>query len=144
MIYEKIPFEQLLFFIFYGVTGVTPLIAALYLLFRQGNAIAAGVTSPVSSFNFVTFTRVRLSKFTKKSQNRKKMQQGSVKLWFFGRKCIFLACNLKSIDFENVKNRIFETNNQPNNYQIIKTKKLEEIELSRRIFRLSESRAMLV
>lgn len=47
MIYEKIPSEQLLFFIFYGVTGVTPLIAALYLLFRQGNAIAAGVTSPV-------------------------------------------------------------------------------------------------
>ena len=45
MIYEKIPSEQLLFFIFYGVTGVTPLIAALYLLFRQDNAIAAGVTT---------------------------------------------------------------------------------------------------
>lgn len=37
----------MLFFILYGVTGVMPLIAALYLLLRRGNAFAPGVTPPV-------------------------------------------------------------------------------------------------
>ena len=36
-----------MFFVLYGVTGVVPLIAALYLLLRRGNAFAPGVTSPV-------------------------------------------------------------------------------------------------
>ncbi len=39
--------EMILFFILYGVSGVVPLIAALYLLLRRGNAIAPGVTPPV-------------------------------------------------------------------------------------------------
>ena len=37
----------MLFFILYGITGVVPLIAAVYLLLRRGNAIAPGVTPPV-------------------------------------------------------------------------------------------------
>ena len=47
MLFEHIPAEVILFFIFYGITGVVPLIAAIYLLFRRANAIAPGVTSPV-------------------------------------------------------------------------------------------------
>ena len=39
--------EWILFFILYGITGMVPLIAALYLLLRRGNAIAPGVTPPV-------------------------------------------------------------------------------------------------
>ena len=39
--------QLILFFILYGVTGVVPLLAALYLLLRRGNAIAPGVTPPV-------------------------------------------------------------------------------------------------
>lgn len=39
--------EMILFFILYGVSGVVPLMAALYLLLRRGNAIAPGVTPPV-------------------------------------------------------------------------------------------------
>jgi AraC-like DNA-binding protein len=46
-IFDCIPKQQILFFILYGVTGVVPLIAALYLLLRRGNAIAPGVTPPV-------------------------------------------------------------------------------------------------
>lgn len=46
-IFDYIPIQQILFFILYGVTGVVPLIAALYLLLRRGNAIAPGVTPPV-------------------------------------------------------------------------------------------------
>ncbi len=46
-IFDCIPIQQILFFILYGVTGVVPLIAALYLLLRRGNAIAPGVTPPV-------------------------------------------------------------------------------------------------
>ena len=39
--------QLILFFIFYGITGVVPLIAALYLLLRRGNAIAPGVKPPL-------------------------------------------------------------------------------------------------
>ena len=42
-----IPIQSLLFFILYGVTGAMPLFAALYLLFRRGNAFAPDVTPPV-------------------------------------------------------------------------------------------------
>ena len=35
------------FFILYGITGVVPLIAALYLLLRRGNAFAPEITPPV-------------------------------------------------------------------------------------------------
>ena len=45
--YEQIPVQQTLFWILYGVTGVVPLLAALYLLLRRANAIAPGVTPPV-------------------------------------------------------------------------------------------------
>ncbi|MBR4730913.1 MAG: helix-turn-helix transcriptional regulator [Prevotella sp.] len=39
--------QSILFFILYGVTGVVPLLAALYLLLRRSNAIAPGVTPPM-------------------------------------------------------------------------------------------------
>ena len=39
--------QLILFFVLYGVTGVVPLLAALYLLLRPVNAIAPGVTPPV-------------------------------------------------------------------------------------------------
>ena len=39
--------ELMAFFIIYGVTAVVPLIAALYLLLRRGNAFAPEVTPPV-------------------------------------------------------------------------------------------------
>ena len=39
--------QLILFFILYGITGVVPLIAALYLLLRRGNAFAPDVTPPV-------------------------------------------------------------------------------------------------
>ena len=39
--------ELILFFILYGVTGVVPLIGALYLLLRRGNAIAPDITPPL-------------------------------------------------------------------------------------------------
>ena len=44
---EQTPVQLILFFVFYGVTGVVPLLAALYLLLRRANAIAPGVTPPV-------------------------------------------------------------------------------------------------
>ena len=47
MLYEHISLELVLFFILYGVTGVVPLLAALYLLLRRGNAFAPDVTTPV-------------------------------------------------------------------------------------------------
>lgn len=46
-IFEQAPIQSILFFILYGVTGVVPLIAALYLLLRRGNAIAPEITPPV-------------------------------------------------------------------------------------------------
>ena len=39
--------QSILFFVLYGVTGVVPLLAALYLLLCPVNAIAPGVTPPV-------------------------------------------------------------------------------------------------
>ena len=54
------PAELILFFILYGITGVVPLLAALYLMLRRANAIAPGVTPPMrlrrwtSSFFAVT------------------------------------------------------------------------------------------
>ena len=44
---EQIPTEMIFFFIFYGITGVVPLIAAVYLLLRRGNAFVPGVTPPL-------------------------------------------------------------------------------------------------
>ena len=41
------PIQSILFFVLYGVTGVVPLLAALYLLLCPVNAIAPGVTPPV-------------------------------------------------------------------------------------------------
>ena len=39
--------QTILFFILYGITGVVPLLEALYLLLRKGNAFSPGVTPPV-------------------------------------------------------------------------------------------------
>ena len=47
MLIEHISTEGILFFILYGISGVVPLLAALYLLLRQGNVFAQGVTPPV-------------------------------------------------------------------------------------------------
>ena len=47
MFTEHTSTELILFFILYGITGVMPLFAAIYLLLRRGNAIAPGVTPPV-------------------------------------------------------------------------------------------------
>ena len=47
MLFEQISHELIAFFILYGITGVVPLIAAIYLLLRRGNAFAPGVTPPV-------------------------------------------------------------------------------------------------
>ena len=47
MVSEHIPTEVILFSIIYGITFAVPLIAALYLLLRPGNAFAPGVTPPV-------------------------------------------------------------------------------------------------
>ena len=41
------PVQSILFFVLFGVTGVVPLLAALYLLLRPVNAIAPGTTPPV-------------------------------------------------------------------------------------------------
>ena len=41
------PVQSIRFFVLYGVTGVVPLLAALYLLLCPVNAIAPGVTPPV-------------------------------------------------------------------------------------------------
>ena len=45
-LFGQIPIQWMLFFILFGITGVVPLIAALYLLLRRSNAIAPGVTPP--------------------------------------------------------------------------------------------------
>ena len=47
MFYDQISRELILFFILYGITGVVPLMAALYLLLRRANAIAPGIKPPV-------------------------------------------------------------------------------------------------
>ena len=41
------PVQSILFFILYGISGVVPLLAALYLLLRPVNAIAPGTMPPV-------------------------------------------------------------------------------------------------
>ena len=47
MLFDYTASEILLFFILYGITGMTAFIAAVYLLLRQGNAFAVDVTPPV-------------------------------------------------------------------------------------------------
>ena len=47
MLIEQIPAEMILFFILYGITGVVPLMAALYLLLRRSNAFAPDITPPM-------------------------------------------------------------------------------------------------
>ena len=47
MLIEHIPAELILFFILFGITGVVPFVAAVYLLLRRGNAFAPDVTPPV-------------------------------------------------------------------------------------------------
>ena len=47
MLDEQISSELILFFILYGITGVVPFLAAVYLLLRRGNAFAPNVTPPV-------------------------------------------------------------------------------------------------
>ena len=41
------PVQSILFFILYGISGVVPLLAALYLLLRPYNTFSAGITPPV-------------------------------------------------------------------------------------------------
>ena len=47
MFSEQISSGMILFFILYGITGVVPLLAAIYLLLRRGNAFAPDVTPPL-------------------------------------------------------------------------------------------------
>lgn len=47
MSYENISTEIILFLVLYGITGAVPLIAAIYLLLRRGNAFAFDVTPPM-------------------------------------------------------------------------------------------------
>lgn len=47
MLSDDISTQIILFFILYGITGVVPLIVAVYLLFRRGNAFAQNVTPPI-------------------------------------------------------------------------------------------------
>ena len=47
MLFEQISVEAIIFFILYGITGVVPFLAALYLLLRRGNAFAPDITPPV-------------------------------------------------------------------------------------------------
>jgi len=47
MFFEDISSQAIQFSILYGITGVVPLIAAVYLLFRRGNAFAPQVTPPL-------------------------------------------------------------------------------------------------
>ena len=47
MFFEHISARGTLFFILYGITGVVPLIACIYLLLRKGNAFAADIIPPM-------------------------------------------------------------------------------------------------
>jgi AraC-like DNA-binding protein len=65
MFFEQISAEVIFFLILYGITGVVPLMAAIYLLSRRGNAFAPDVTPPVrlrrwtaSFFAVTTLTHV--------------------------------------------------------------------------------------
>lgn len=46
-IFEQTSIQAILFIVTYSIMGVLPLVAALYLLLRPGNAFAPGVTPPV-------------------------------------------------------------------------------------------------
>ena len=46
MFYDHLPIQYILFFVIYSMTGVVPLLAAVYLLLRRGNAFAHDVTPP--------------------------------------------------------------------------------------------------
>lgn len=46
-IFNHVPTNLILFFIIYGITGVVPLMAAVYLLLRRSNAFAPDVTPPL-------------------------------------------------------------------------------------------------
>ena len=41
------PVQSILFFVLFGVTGVVPFLAALYLLLRPYNTFSAGIKPPV-------------------------------------------------------------------------------------------------
>ena len=65
MYFEQIPIPLILFFILYGISFAVPLMAAVYLLLRRGNAIAPGITPPVrlcrwtaSFFAVLTFAHI--------------------------------------------------------------------------------------
>ena len=45
--FGQIPPQLILFFVLYGITGVVPIIAAIYLLLRRGNAFAPEITPPL-------------------------------------------------------------------------------------------------
>lgn len=47
MFLQDISAQFILFFILYGITGIVPLIASVYLLLRRGNAFAPLVTPPI-------------------------------------------------------------------------------------------------
>ena len=47
MFSEHISPQLILFFVLYGITGVVPLMASVYLLLRRGNAFAPDITPPV-------------------------------------------------------------------------------------------------
>ena len=47
MFLEQISSEAILFFMLYGITGIVPLMAAVYLLFRRGNVFAPDITPPL-------------------------------------------------------------------------------------------------
>ncbi len=47
MFFEHTSAKVILFFILYGITGLLPFLAAIYLLLRRGNAIAPDVTPPL-------------------------------------------------------------------------------------------------
>ena len=46
-IFGQTSVQSILFFILYGMTGAVPLLAALYLLLRRGNAFAPDITPPL-------------------------------------------------------------------------------------------------
>ena len=54
MLSEQVSAGVIMFFILYGISGVMPLMAALYLLLRRGNAFAPGVTPPARLRHWTT------------------------------------------------------------------------------------------
>lgn len=47
MLTQDIPADLIIFFILYGITGVVPIIGAVYLLLRRANAFSPDITPPV-------------------------------------------------------------------------------------------------